>query len=92
MVINEKNLYLHCLYACIQNLQSNIVRIVDIKAAMYPVIFQRSKLHPFRGFAIRPLWETVPVFDDEISVSGQGVTFVHQGEIDKENLLVRLHL
>lgn len=71
---------------------TGIELLKTIKAAMYPVILPRSKLHLYRGFTIRPLWEAVPVFDDEISVSDQGVAFVHQGGVDKESLLVRLHL
>ena len=63
-----------------------------IKKVLYPTILPRSRFHPYQHLIIRPQWEVVPVFDDEINISEQDLIFEHHGEIDREKLFAQFNI
>lgn len=62
-----------------------------IKTVLYPAILPRKRSHQSHCMIIRPLWEVVPVFDDEITFSEQSIVFEHHGEIDSGKLFAQFN-
>ena len=62
-----------------------------IKTILYQAILPRKRLHQCQGLIIRPLWEVVPVFDDEITITEQSIVFEHHGDINCEKLFAQFN-